>query len=259
MDSAAANLGESMKKNIIVSAFLVLAMLLTSCRTTSVAGSGIKGKGARMASVKREIIAYQGDEFPGEIPEWVVLVAQGQYDAAVLSKVMPGLEGKKVFVTIGQGDNYEFVKNWTDLVDVEVQVGDTMQRVVGKAVSAEMTGSRSSVGTESDPSEVNQKVAMYKQAVSTVELNGLEKTSSFWVLVRQYENKDTYKDFYEYYAVWTMDKKIFDTQLDAALKNVDNNNSESDTLRKALSGKLANTIICSDIDEVNDVADAAIR
>ena len=27
--------------------------------------------------------------------------------------------------TIAEGDNYEFVKQWTDLVDVEVQVGDT--------------------------------------------------------------------------------------------------------------------------------------
>ena len=49
---------------------------------------------------------------------------------------MPGINGKKAFVTIARGDNLAFTQQWTDLVDIEVQVGDEMQRIVGKAVSA---------------------------------------------------------------------------------------------------------------------------
>jgi len=244
-----------MKKNIVASVMLILSLSLvfTSCRTTKVEGSGIHGQEAKVAKVQRTLIDYQGATFGKEVPEWVMLVAEGQYDAKVLAPVMPGIEGKKVFVTIGRGDNLEFVKNWTDLVDVEVQVGDTIQRVVGKAVEAEMKGSRSSTGTTDDPSQIEQKVNMYKMAVTAVELNGLEKTASYWALIRVTDaDGESYKDYYEYYAVWTMDEKLFKTQLDAAMKNVDSNTSEGETLRKAASSKVADTIIAS-----NDASIAA--
>lgn len=44
-------------------------------------------------------------------------------------------QGALFGVVTAVGDNLDFVKQWTDLVDIEVQVGDTMQRIVGKAVS----------------------------------------------------------------------------------------------------------------------------
>ena len=94
---------------------------------------------------------------------------------------MPGVQGKKTFVTIARGDNLDFTKEWTDLVDVEVQVGDQMQRVVGKAVSAAQKGRSSQTGDEKDPTKLEQELNMYKQAVSAVELNGLEKIASYWI------------------------------------------------------------------------------
>lgn len=249
-----------MKKSVI--SLMILAVLLCAmgCKTTEVAGSGIKGQSATVAKSKVKIVDYQGATFGKEIPEWVVLVGEGNYSQSVLSKVMPDVDGKKVFVVMGQGDNLEFVRQWTDLVDVEVQVGDTMQRVVGKAVQAQMTGTNSQTGSTTEPSEIERRINMYKQAVSAVELNGLEKTASYWIEKQVLGDKKNVvlRDVFEYYTVWTMDEERFDAQLDAAMKNVDDNTSEGIELKKALSERLKNTMIASNDESVNSEADNQI-
>src|SRR5574344_1824054 len=171
-----------MKKMMMTAA--VCAAVLTAfsgCASTSVKGSGIKGKSAKMDTANVKIVDYQGASFGSEIPQWVILVSNGEYSAKTLSTVMPEMKDKKAFVTIAQGDNLEAVKQWTDLVDIEVQVGDTMQRVVGKAVSASAATKAKETGKVSDPTTVERELNMYKQAVSTVEVNGLEKAASYWV------------------------------------------------------------------------------
>ena len=124
-----------MKKSIFILS-IVATVLLGSCATTKVAGSGIKGKAAKVQKNYVTILDYQGASFGSEIPQWVVEIGNGNYSAEYLSPIMPGISGKKPFVVVARGDNLEFTKQWADLVDVEVQVGDEMQRIVGKAVSA---------------------------------------------------------------------------------------------------------------------------
>ncbi len=245
-----------MKKLIVLfAASAVLAV--TGCGTTSsVKGSGIKGEEPEMATSKARIVDYQGSAFGTEIPQWVIQVAQGEYSESALSKVMPDLKGRKIFVTMADGDNLEFVKQWTDLVDVETQVGDTMQRVVGKVVSASENAQAKESGKETDPTEVERKLKLYKEAVSAVEINGLEKTASYWVEKQTGSQKDgNYKDVYEYYAVWSMDKSIYDAQLNAALQNVKDNTSESETLKKMLKDKLSSIVLSSNDPAAEDSAD----
>ena len=244
-----------MKK--IITAVVIAAALVSvmGCATKQVKESNYKGNAPVVAKSKIEIVDYQGASFGKPIPEWVLLVSDGQYSSSVLSQAMPDVKGKKVFVTIAEGDNYEFVKQWTDLVDVEVQVGDTMQRVVGKAVSASETATAKETGKEADPTEVERKLNLYKEAISTVEVNGLEKASSYWIEKRVTNDKKEIKDSFEYYAVWTMDQKKFDTQLDAAMKNVKDNTSQGEALKKVLSKKLSNLVISSNDKTVEDDAD----
>lgn len=245
-----------MKKLIVL--FAACAVLaVTGCGTTSsVKGSGIKGEQPEMATSKAKIVDYQGAAFGTEIPQWVVQVAQGEYSESALSKVMPDLKGRKIFVTMADGDNLEFVKQWTDLVDVETQVGDTMQRVVGKVVSASEDAKAKESGKDTDPTEVERKLKLYKEAVAAVEINGLEKTASYWVEKQTGSQKDgNYKDVYEYYAVWSMDKSIYDAQLNAALQNVKDNTSESETLKKMLKDKLSTIVLTSNDLAAEDSAD----
>jgi hypothetical protein len=237
-----------MKKIVVLLAASAL-LAVTGCGTTSaVKGSGIKGEQPVMSTSKAKIIDYQGAAFGTEIPQWVIQVAQGEYSESALAKVMPDLKGRKIFVTMADGDNLEFVKQWTDLVDVETQVGDTMQRVVGKVVTASENVSAKESGKETDPTELTRKLNLYKEAVAAVEINGLEKTASYWVQKQTGSEKDgTSKEVFEYYAVWSMDKSVFDAQLNAALQNVKDNTSESAALKAALKDKL-NTLVLSSND-----------
>jgi len=238
---------KKMYKTVSIFIAAVLLFAVAGCGTTSsVKGSGIKGAKPIMAASRAKIIDYQGAAFGKEVPEWVIKVAEGEYSETALSTVMPALKGRKVFVTMADGDNLEFVKQWTDLVDVETQVGDTMQRIVGKVVSASEDAKAREMGKEADPTEVNRKLKLYKEAVAAVEINGLEKTASYWIEKQTGSKKDgNFKDVYEYYAVWSMDKKVYDAQLNAALDNVQDNTSEAETLKKTLKNKLNELVLSS--------------
>ena len=245
-----------MKKIIFVLA-AVSAVLLSSCGTTKVSGSGIKGNVAKVQKNYVTIVDYQGASFGSEIPQWVVALADGNYSAEYLSSVMPGISDKKPFVVIARGDNFEFTRQWADLVDVEVQVGDEMQRIVGKAVSAAMSGASGQLGVTSDPTAVDRKLNMYKQAVSAVELNGLEKIASYWIL-KQVQTKDSVP-YYEYYAVWGMSKKLYDIQIQNAMSSIEDNTDEGKALKETLSLQLQNMMITSNDSSVTESADAALE
>ncbi|MFA6855706.1 MAG: hypothetical protein WCR31_00725 [Treponema sp.] len=244
-------------KAIFIMATVAALLAVTGCGTTAaVKGSGIKGEKPEMAASKAKIVDYQGAAFGTEIPEWVIQVAQGEYSESALSKVMPDLKGRKIFVTMADGDNLEFVKQWTDLVDVETQVGDTMQRVVGKVVQASEDAKAKEAGKEFDPTEVSRKLKLYKEAVAAVEINGLEKTASYWVEKQSGSAKDgNNKDVFEYYAVWSMDKSVYDAQLNAALQTVKDNTSESENLKKMLKDKLSDLVLTSNDLSAENTAD----
>lgn len=249
-----------MKKSLLVLAVLSIALLSSCGTTTTVKGSGMKGKKASIKDSYVNIIDYQGASFGSEIPEWVVAIGDGNYSGEYLSTIMPGVAGKKTFVVFGRGDNLEYTKQWADLVDVEVQVGDEMQRIVGKAVSAAQKGRSKQEGDKADPTKLEQELNMYKQAVSAVELNGLEKIASYWIQKEVKANKKDQdsKIYYEYYAVWGMSQKIYDLQLKKALDNVSDNTDEGKALKEALSLKLQSMMITSNDEEVTEAADSYI-
>lgn len=233
-------------------------VLFVSCGTTkTVKGSGIKGNAAKVQKNVVTILDYQGASFGSEIPQWVVEIGNGNYASDYLATVMPGVAGKKVFVIVSRGDNLEYTKQWADLVDVEVQVGDEMQRIVGKAVSAAQKGRSKQEGDSKDPTVLEQELNMYKQAVSAVELNGLEKIASYWIQkeVKASKNASESKVYYEYYAVWGMNQKLYDAQLKAAMANIDDNTDEGKALKETLSLKLQSMMISSNDESINEEAE----
>ena len=249
-----------MKKSILILA-AVAAIAFTGCGTTKkVAGSGIKGNAAKVQKNVVTILDYQGASFGSEIPQWVVEIGNGNYSAEYLSPIMPGIAGKKAFVVVARGDNLEYTKQWADLVDGEKQVGDEMQRVVGKAVSAAQKGRSKQVGDTKDATVLEQELNMYKQAVSAVELNGLEKIASYWIQkeVKASKSAKESKVYYEYYAVWGMNKKLYDIQIQSAMANVDDNTDEGKVLKETLSLKLQNMMITSNDETVSEEADEAL-
>ena len=249
-----------MKKSILILS-VVTALVFAGCGTTkTVKGSGIKGNAAKVQKSYVTILDYQGASFGSEIPQWVVEIGNGNYSAEALTPILPGISGKKPFVVVARGDNLEYTRQWADLVDVENQVGDEMQRIVGKAVSAVQKGRAKQVGDTKDATVLEQELNMYKQAVSAVELNGLEKIASYWIQkeVKPSKNSKESKVYYEYYAVWGMNKKLYDIQIQSALDGVEDNTDEGKALKETLSLKLQNMMITSNDETITEEADEEI-
>lgn len=249
-----------MKKSILILS-VVTALVFAGCGTTkTVKGSGIKGNAAKVQKSYVTILDYQGASFGSEIPQWVVEIGNGNYSAEALLPILPGISGKKPFVVVARGDNLEYTRQWADLVDVENQVGDEMQRIVGKAVSAVQKGRAKQVGDTKDATVLEQELNMYKQAVSAVELNGLEKIASYWIQkeVKPSKNSKESKIYYEYYAVWGMNKKLYDIQIQSALDGVEDNTDEGKALKETLSLKLQNMMITSNDETITEEADEEI-
>ena len=246
-------------KKLIYTVTLTLAFLaLSSCTTTKVAGSGIKGKSASVKTGKRVIVDYQGATLGKEIPEWVELLVEGQYSQPVLKTVMPNLENKKVFVTMGRGDNLDFVQTWTDLVDIETEVAGSLERVAGKAVEAEMRGKASAKGKDIDSTELERIINMYRASLVNVRFSGLERIASYWLETEVMDGKKVQNDYFEYYAVWAMDENLFEKQLKSAMSKIDETSTEAKELKSIVEAKLKNSIAVSNSEEIKNEADIYI-
>ncbi len=246
-----------MKKSLFL-AFSAAAMLFASCGTTSkVEGSGIKADAPKVGAAKVVLDEWQGSELGGEIPQWVVELANGNYGETALAKVMPDIKGKKTFVTIGYGDNLDFVRQWTDLVDVETEVASTLSRVAAKAVQAEMEGKGAKEGQKNvDATTTEQTLNMYRTSLTSVRFSGLEKTAQFWTLSHKEAGKESYDSKYSYYSVWTIDKKLFEDQLKSAMSNIDETSTEEKALKDMVRQRLAEQLsVHTNSDAENDKAD----
>ncbi|MBQ7158029.1 MAG: hypothetical protein IJS09_01200 [Treponema sp.] len=250
-----------MKKVFGIAAALLTLALFASCKTTTVKGSGLKGDDPKLAVGKTAIIDYQGRELGGEIPLWVKELANGNYSESALSKIMPDVKGKKVFVTIGYGDNLDFVRQWTDLVDVETEVTSSLERVAVKAVEAEMVGSTAESGTKTvSPAEIQKNQDMYRASLSSVRVTGLEKIAQYWILSQVVDGKNVVTEpKYSYYAVWGIEKNIYETHIDEAMKKINDTTTEGEMLKKLVREKLVEKLSISSNDTtIVEEADEAV-
>ena len=241
-----------MKKLMTLAAALMTASFtFMSCGSTkNVESSDIKAKDPKVATSKVILDEWQGSELGGAVPQWVVELANGNYGEAALSKYMPEIKGKKTFVTIGYGDNLDFVRQWTDLVDVETEVASSLSRVAAKAVEAEMNGSGSKDGQKTvDTTKTEQTMKMYRTSLTSVRFSGLEKTAQFWTLSHKEAGKEKYDSKYSYYAVWSIDKELFEKQLDSAMNNIGETSSEEKALKDMVRQKLATQLSVASNDE----------
>ncbi len=224
-----------MKKLIGLLVLATSIFAFVGCASTKTKGSGIKGQGSKVDTGKRVLIDYQGATFGSEIPEWVKLIGEGQYSEKVLSKSMPGVENKKVFVVTNRGNKLNYIEQWADLVKVETEVAGIMERVAGKSVEATMNGS--------DNEDLQETLNMYRVSLTNVRLTGLEKVASYWTKNKLVDDDgETIETFYEYYAVWGMDKKIFNNQLKEALKGIDETATEAAALKAKVTEDLIDTV-----------------
>lgn len=200
---------------------------------------------AKAAKVKIEIVNRPGMALGTEIPSWVEAVLEG--DNKTIAKALKiDLKENQIFVFSNQGDDLEFLKTWTDQVDVQRQVANSFSMAVGQSANAVFQGS------SGDENKKKMAIDQTIKALSAMEINGLLKESQYWIQFRKPKQgvkvtkkspDSAYDYYYEYYVVFTMNRDIYDTQLEAALSGVEDNASETALLKKALSQNLREPLI----------------
>ncbi|MBQ7753196.1 MAG: hypothetical protein IJR80_06025 [Treponema sp.] len=220
---------------------LLAAAMLTTLVTTNAFGA----KKGKVAKQKIEIVNRPGLALGSDIPGWVLAVLEG--DNKTIAKALKiDMKESQIFVFSNQGTDLEFLKNWTDQVDVQRQVANSFSLAVGQSANAVFQG------TSGD--ENSKKLAMDQtiKAISAIELNGLLKESQYWIQFRKPKqgvkiNKKSpdsaFDYYYEYYVVFTMSRDIYDAQLDAALNGMEDNASETVLLKKAVAEKLREPLL----------------
>ena len=215
------------------------------------AGSLFAAK-AKDQKVKIEIVDRPGFALGTDIPGWVEAVLEGDNKQIAKSLKIDEKENQ-IFVFTNQGNDLEFLKTWTDQVDVQRQVTNSLSMAVGQSANAVFQGNSGSGATN-----VNRAIEQTVKALSAMEINGLLKQAQYWIHFRRPKQgvkitkKSTEKDFdyyYEYYVVFSMPRDVYDAQLTAALDGVEDNASETVLLKKALSENLRAPLIDKTLDD----------
>lgn len=205
---------------------------------------------AKEQKVKIEIVNRPGMALGTEIPKWVEAVLEGD-NKSIAKSLKIDLNDSQIFVFSNQGNDLEFLKTWTDQVDVQRQVANSFSMAVGQSANAVFQGA------SGDENRRQQAIDQTVKALSALEINGLLKEAQYWIQFRKPKQgvkitkkskESDFEYYYEYYVVFVMDRKNYDLQLDAALNGVENNTSETELLKKALSQNLRAPLI----DKIND-------
>ncbi len=224
---------------------IIVLMIASVC----ICSSSLFAK-AKNQKVKIEIVNRPGFALGTDIPSWVEAVLEGE-NKQVAKALKIDTSENQIFVFSNQGDDLEFLKTWTDQVDVQRQVANSFSLAVGQSANAVFQGK------SGDEQKIQQAIDQTVKALSAIEINGLQKEAQYWIQFRKpkqgvkisKKSKDSdYDYYYEYYVVFVMNREIYDNQLDAALNGVEDNASETALLKQALSENLKAPLIDKTVD-----------
>lgn len=221
-----------MKKSL----FNILSLVLVATVLSSCASKGVEGKGVTLNTNKPQIIDYKGQAFGSDIPGWVLDASDG--DTKNVAKALK-LNGQKVWILQNDGDDLDMLKLWTDQIDGRAQIASSIEQTVGDLITAEMRASNAS------ETEKTKTVDEFSTRMTNLTLQGLDKVADYWTKTRtlktgvkkaKSDSDYTYK--FTYLVVFAMDEKQYAAQIDAALKDIDENDEQSVLLRELVSARL---------------------
>lgn len=221
-----------MKKTL----FTILTLGLAAVMLSSCASKKIDGKGVVLNANKPEIIDYKGQAFGSSIPGWVLDASDGNTKNVANAL---NLKGKKVWILQNDGDDIDILKLWTDQIDGRAQISSSIEQTVGDLIIAEMNT------MQATESEKTKKSDEFSTRMSNITLQGLDKVADYWTRtrtlktgVKKAKSDSDYNYKFTYLVVFAMDEKQYAAQVDAALKDVDENDEQSVLLRELVSAKL---------------------
>lgn len=217
--------------------FIAVAALFAIVASAPVFAAKKAGK----AKTKVEIEDYPGIALGAEIPDWVKTALTGD-KRSVAKELKIDQEEYQIFFFEAEGDDLDFLKTWSDNVDVRAEVANSFSQAVGQAVDATYKGT-----SDGKNSEKERAINQTTKTLSTMQISGLLKEAQFWIEYRKPKagvkitkksTDDDYEYYYEYYVVYSMKRDIYDKQVKAVLSGIDDFGSETEALKKALADNL---------------------
>ena len=150
------------------SKIITIAIFATCMGTSAFAAK------AKEQKVKIEIVNRPGMALGTEIPGWVEAVLEGD-NKQIAKSLKIDTKESQIFVFSNQGDDLEFLKTWTDQVDVQRQVANSFSMAVGQSANAVLQGS------SGDESKMQRSIEQTVKALSAMEINGLMKEAQYWI------------------------------------------------------------------------------
>ncbi|MBQ0040364.1 MAG: hypothetical protein KBS64_08060 [Treponema sp.] len=220
-----------MKKSIFGVVSVLAASIFVSCGSTKAPKLTNEFTEAKSAGNHAEYIDWQGLAANGELPQWYSHVLNARSEGALrkaLSEDGSEYGSYRLWAVNAMGNDLEAIKTITDSFDIQSAVSQSISMNVAQVADRqrETEGSGSKITQES-------KSQVVDMITKNVTLNGLERITSYWA---QYEIQNKSGEVvkpavYSYVLVMGMPKDKFNKQLDAAMKNIENNANQDENLR----------------------------
>lgn len=227
--------------------------LLAVCLFAGCSSAKLKGEGPVMATGTPEIIDYPGIALGKTIPDWVMAIDEGANKK--VAKALNLDKNSKIFVVTNKGNDLDFLKTWSDQVDVRAEVASSIEQTIAQSVQSAFEG------TDSDIQEKSRAFQIYSASMTNLTINGLEKEASYWVKTRilkeglkKAKKESDYIIDYTYYVVFSIDNDLFNKQVLSAIADVEDHSNQSEMLKEILSVKLGDQVILQS-DETFDFVD----
>ena len=205
-----------MKKMFFV-ASVCTALILAGCASSPKAAAPVS------KHVEREIIDWKGAAIGSPVPAWVESAING--DKAAFMK-MEQFEGKMVLIADQRGKNENALKSWVNNVDVKGGMAKSLSDFVIAKFGSEGQGS---------PDEAEEWDSFMSEMTSTfskMEVNGMLREMDYWVKTRTFDkDSKTSEDLYQYIVVYSIDKSIFNEQLEKALGHIEVKNEKQKKMK----------------------------
>lgn len=163
------------------------------------------------------VLDWQDKDDDEPMPEWAVAVLDGS-KGPVESEL--GLEGYHTWIFDSRGSDLAFIRNWTDVSDLAVNVSrqfcSKVQRVATQQMEIEEKGDKESVTTGAE---------IIQDLFTNMEISGLQQFGSFWIKqgylkdgIKKPKGESDYDIVYIYLSVWGMSDELYQVQLNNMLK-----------------------------------------
>lgn len=222
---------EDKVKKAFLSTFILFVVIVTA--------SAAKPKATKAAPVQLD---WQGRDAGIQIPDWTKAVAENNKRKIVKEF---DLDDYMVWVFNARGTNLDFLETWTDKVELQSNVAQSISAEIGRATQATMQAEQNLNETK-----INQAITDVTTVLSNVRVNGLERFGSYWIKsgiaksgVKKIKTEDDCDITYAYYTVWGIPKKAFKSQLDAAMQNLPENTAQDPLLMKMIVASIEKTIL----------------